>query len=136
MRRFNLILVFTVVFCLIAPEVRAFWWGPSDTSLWRDRKITVDGNDKDWLKQEQEDSDDSGGIQFAFANDAKNLYVLVVPHTRSTKAQMAGKYGQDFSIRMGGRRGGMGGRRSPSNESESFERINVWVKVKLASAPK
>ena len=85
----------TVMVVFVSPPVHAFWWGPSSKSLWLDRTIVIDGNADDWKSQEQ---DDAEGLGFAFANDDKNLYILVAPHTKSTKAQMAGSYGQDFII--------------------------------------
>ena len=84
-----------VLIVLAVAPARAFWWGPSYKSLWLDRTISIDGNADDWRAQEQ---DDAEGLSFAFANDDKNLYVLVVPHTKLMKAQMAGSYGQDFVI--------------------------------------
>jgi hypothetical protein len=80
---------------LAAAPSRAFWWGPSAESRWRDRAITIDGRDDDWKDQ---DTDDEQGVAFAFANDDKDLYFLVSPHTKSLKQQMAGDFEQDFSI--------------------------------------
>jgi hypothetical protein len=87
-------LLICVVLLAAAPS-RAFWWGPSAESRWRDRTITIDGRDDDWKDQ---DADDAEGVAFAFANDEKDLYVLISPHTKSLKQQLAGNYDQDFSI--------------------------------------
>jgi hypothetical protein len=78
-----------------AAPSRAFWWGPSAESRWRDRTISIDGRDDDWRDQ---DTGDEEGVAFAFANDDKDFYVLVSPHTKSLKQQMAGDFEQDFSI--------------------------------------
>jgi hypothetical protein len=80
---------------LAAGPCQAFWWGPSAQSRWRDRPIKIDGRDDDWKDQE---TDDAQGLEFAFANDDKDLYVLVSPHTKSIKQQMAGDFKQDFTI--------------------------------------
>lgn len=80
---------------LAAVPSRAFWLGSRAESRWRDRTITIDGRDEDWKDQE---TDDAKGIAFAFANDDKDLYVLVSPHIKSLKQQMAGEFEQDFSI--------------------------------------
>jgi hypothetical protein len=80
---------------LAAAPSRAFWWGPHADSRWRDRTITVDGRDDDWQDREP---DEAEGLAFAFANDDKDLYVLVSPHTRALKQQLAGDFQQDFTI--------------------------------------
>jgi hypothetical protein len=80
---------------LAAVPCRALWWGPQSESRWRDHPITVDGRDEDWKSQEPDEAD---GLAFAFANDDKDLYVLISPHTKSLKQQMAGDFGQDFTI--------------------------------------
>jgi hypothetical protein len=87
-------LLFCAALFAAAPS-RAFWWGPSAESRWRDRTITIDGRDEDWKDQEPEEAE---GLAFAFANDDKDLYVLVSPHTKSLKRQLAGEFAQDFSI--------------------------------------
>ena len=80
---------------LAAAPCRAFWWGPRAQSLWRDRAIVIDGRDEDWQGQE---AGDAQGVAFAFANDDQDLYVLLSPHTRSLKRQLAGDFKQDFTI--------------------------------------
>ena len=92
-RKFLAICVILSMFA--AAPSRAFWWGPRADSRWLDRTITVDGRDDDWQAQPAEDAE---GLSFAFANDAKNLYIMLAPHTKSIKQQMAGAYEQDFSI--------------------------------------
>lgn len=85
----------SVAALLTALPSHAFWWGSKSRSLWLDHPITIDGNADDWKFNED---DDDEGLAFSFANDDKNLYLLVAPHTKSIKAQMAGAYGQDFVI--------------------------------------
>ena len=80
---------------LAAPAFAVWWLGPTCASRWLDRPITIDGDAEDWRSQE---IDDSGSLSFAFANDERDLYVLIVPHTRPARAQLAGVYGQDFTF--------------------------------------
>jgi hypothetical protein len=80
---------------LAAPPIQAFWWGPSVESRWLDRAVSIDGGDEDWKSIER---DDSEGLGFAFANDGKNIYLLVAPHTKSTKDQMAGSFGEKLTV--------------------------------------
>jgi hypothetical protein len=80
---------------LAAAPSRAFWWGPSSESRWRDKAITIDGHAEDWRDREP---DEAEGLAFAFANDDKDLYVMVSAHTKSLKQQMEGDFEQDFSI--------------------------------------
>jgi len=79
----------------LAAPAAAFWWGSSAQSRRLDRTITLDGSDEDWKGIERDDSD---GLSFAFVDDDRSLYMLVAPHTKWTKEQFAGTFGQDLTL--------------------------------------
>ena len=81
---------------LLAPSPGgALWLGHRAESRWRGTAIAVDGSAEDWKSPE---GDEAEGLMFVFANDDKDLYVLVSPHTKSTKAQLSGENDQDFTL--------------------------------------
>ena len=76
--------------------VAGFWWSaPEDKARWRDRDIKVDGYVDDWRGI---DTDDAGGFDFAFLNDGADLYFYLNPHTKTTKAQLSGAFGQSVTV--------------------------------------
>lgn len=80
---------------LAAAPSLALWFGPRAQSRWAAAPIAVDGKSDDWTIQ---DTDDAEGIVYAFSNDAQYLYMLLAPHTRSTREQLLGRYQQDLTI--------------------------------------
>ncbi len=44
------------------------------------------------------EGDEDSGLAYAFANDPKYLYIMLSPHTKSVKDELAGSYGQNFTI--------------------------------------
>jgi hypothetical protein len=94
-----------LILAAVAVPASALWFGPRFNSVWRDRPIVVDGDGKDdWPSDRR---DDAGDMSFGFANDAKDLYVMFAAHTKASKAQLGGTYGQDLSFWVDPR-GGMG----------------------------
>jgi hypothetical protein len=80
---------------LVAAQANAFWFGPKTDSVWTDKPVVLDGKMAKWRPK---DDDDDSGIVYAFANDAQNLYLMLYPHTKSAKDELAGAYEQDFTI--------------------------------------
>ena len=80
---------------LAAAPITALWFGPRAQSRWAATPIIIDGKSDDWTIQ---DTDDAEGIVYAFANDAQHLYLMLAPHTRSTREQLVGRYQQDLMI--------------------------------------
>jgi hypothetical protein len=78
-----------------APPCRAIWWGATAASVWVSTPMALDGNDKKWRPA---DGDEDSGIAYAFANDGRDLYLMLSPHTRSARDQLAGTYVQDFTV--------------------------------------
>jgi len=74
---------------------QAFWFGSKTDSRWTGQALPLDGTPQKWrVREEDEDS----GLAYAFANDSKNLYIMLSPHTRAAKDELAGSYGQDLTI--------------------------------------
>ena len=88
------VLIVATVLSACAP-CRAFWFGPKTDSLWAVRPLQPDGNAQKWQVRE---GDEDSGLAYAFANDLKNIYLMLSPHTKSAKDELAGSYGQDFTI--------------------------------------
>ncbi len=86
-----------VALALAAAPARAgwLWFGPSAKSVWRDRTITVDGDEGDWDGIEQ---GEDAGLSWAFANDALDLFILLSPHDRNYREQLSGVFDQDFTV--------------------------------------
>ena len=78
-----------------AAPCRAIWWGSKADSVWVSTPVALDGDDKKWRPR---DGDEDSGIAYAFTNDGQDLYIMLSPHTRSAKDQLAGTYIQDFTI--------------------------------------
>ena len=73
-----------------------FWWGPpEEKSAWSTGTVKVDGYIEDWRGRE---SDDASGFDFAFSNDAADLYFFISPHTKTGKAQLSGEFGQEVVV--------------------------------------
>lgn len=78
---------------LAPPQASAVWLGARAQSRWNDAAIAVDGRREDWTLVPAEDA---RGVSYGFANDERYLYLLLVPHTRSAREQLAGVYQQDL----------------------------------------
>ena len=63
-------------------------------STWKDREITVDGNDTEW----QDRMTQQGAIYLGVSNDAEYLYLCLGATDKKTKAQLMGLFRQNLSI--------------------------------------
>ncbi|MBN1822837.1 MAG: hypothetical protein JW803_00805 [Endomicrobiales bacterium] len=63
-------------------------------SCWKDREISVDGNDDEWRGRMVK----AMNVYFGAMNDAENLYVCMSVTDKKTKAQMMGLFKQTFTL--------------------------------------
>jgi len=61
--------------------------GEEIDSRWRDREITIDGDDSEWRGTEQY-SDDGKGVRFAVFNDGEFLYICFTTWNTKTQQQI------------------------------------------------
>ena len=80
---------------LVAAPAGAFWLGARSRAVRADVPPVVDGVADEWSPRP---GDDDEGFAYAFANDGASLWLLVAPHTRQTRDQLAGAEGADFSV--------------------------------------
>ncbi|MBI4371722.1 MAG: hypothetical protein HY552_05425 [Elusimicrobia bacterium] len=102
---------------LTAAPAEAFWLGPRAQSRRLDAPIAVDGRDADWPP----DGDEAEGLRYLFANDSERLCLLLSPHTKDGRVQMAGLNGQDFTLWLdpkGGSRRALGLRLPPPERGD------------------
>ena len=91
------------VLALCAAQASALWLGARAKSAWAAAPVAVDGKSDDWTLTPDDETD---GVAYGFANDAKDLYLVLVPHTREARAQLSGAYQQDLMFwldRSGGK---------------------------------
>jgi hypothetical protein len=88
-------LLAALVWSAAASPAAAFWLGARGKSAWAAAPITVDGKADDWTLSPE---DETEGVAYGFANDDRYLYLVLVPHTRQAKEQLAGVFQQDLML--------------------------------------
>lgn len=78
-----------------AAPAAGLWLGPRAQSRWAEEPPEIDGRRDGWTFAPEEDA---RGVLYASANDGRFLYLVVVPHTRWAREQLAGVYQQDVVV--------------------------------------
>jgi hypothetical protein len=84
-----------LLLALGAGPASALWLGARARSVWTSEPPEIDGRREDWKLLPE---DDAGGVLYGVSNDDRYLYLIIVPHTRAAREQLAGVYLQDLIL--------------------------------------